>query len=140
MLVKGILTAEDARRSEDFGAEGVIISNHGGRQLEGAPATMDVLPEIVDAVGDRLDVLLDSGVRRGNDVLRAVALGAKAVLVGRAAAMGLAVGGQAGVSWMLSLLRSEMVRSMRLMGARSVAELDPSWVNRPASGKALSGV
>lgn len=139
MLVKGILTAEDARRCEDIGAEGVIISNHGGRQLEGAPATMDVLPEIVAAVGDRLDVLLDSGVRRGNDVLRAVALGAKAVLVGRITAMGLAIGGQAGVEWMLSLLRSEMVRSMRLMGAKSVADLDPSWVAHQLGDKSARG-
>jgi isopentenyl diphosphate isomerase/L-lactate dehydrogenase-like FMN-dependent dehydrogenase len=133
MLIKGILTAEDARRSADAGADGIVVSNHGGRQLEGAPSTIEVLPEIVDAIGDRLEVLLDSGVRRGNDVLRAVALGAKAVLVGRFAMFGLAAGGQAGVEQMLSVIRSDMVRSMRLMGATSVADLDRTWVASHAS-------
>jgi L-lactate dehydrogenase (cytochrome) len=133
MLIKGILTAEDARRSADAGADGIVVSNHGGRQLEGAPATIEVLPEIVDAIGDRLEVLLDSGVRRGNDVLRAVAIGAKAVLVGRFAMFGLATGGQAGVEQMLSVIRSDMVRSMRLMGATSVAALDRTWLASYAS-------
>lgn len=131
LLVKGVLTAEDAKRSEDLGADGVIVSNHGGRQLEGAPATIEVLPEIVEAVGDRLEVLLDSGVRRGNDVIRARALGAKAVLVGRLAAMGLAVGGEAGVDRMLGILRADLVRSMRLLGMTSIEEADSSWVVRP---------
>jgi isopentenyl diphosphate isomerase/L-lactate dehydrogenase-like FMN-dependent dehydrogenase len=139
MLIKGILTAEDARRSEDAGAEGVVVSNHGGRQLEGAPATIEVLPEIVDAVGDRLAVLLDSGVRRGNDVLRAVAIGARAVLIGRVAVMGLAVGGEAGVDRMLSIIRADIIRSMRLMGASSIGELDRSWLARYASEKGASG-
>ena len=138
MLIKGILTAEDARRSEDAGADGVVVSNHGGRQLEGAPATIEALPEIVDAVGDRLEVLLDSGVRRGNDVLRAVAIGAKAVLVGRLGAMGLAVGGEAGVDRMLSIIRADMVRSMRLLGASSIGELDRSWLARYGSEKPAS--
>ncbi len=138
MLIKGILTAEDARRSEDAGADGVVVSNHGGRQLEGAPATIEVLPEIVDAVGDRLEVLLDSGVRRGNDVLRAVAIGAKAVLIGRLAAMGLAVGGEAGVDRMLAIIRADMIRSMRLMGASSIGELDRSWLAKYGSEKAAS--
>jgi isopentenyl diphosphate isomerase/L-lactate dehydrogenase-like FMN-dependent dehydrogenase len=138
MLVKGILSAEDARRSEDAGADGVVVSNHGGRQLEGAPATIEVLPEIVDAVGDRLEVLLDSGVRRGNDVLRAVAIGAKAVLIGRLGAMGLAVGGEAGVNRMLSIIRADIVRSMRLLGASSIGELDRSWLAGYGSEKAAT--
>ncbi len=138
MLVKGILSADDARRSEDAGADGVVVSNHGGRQLEGAPATIEVLPEIVDAVGDRLEVLLDSGVRRGNDVLRAVAIGAKAVLIGRLGAMGLAVGGEAGVNRMLSIIRADIVRSMRLLGASSIGELDRSWLAAYGPEKAAS--
>jgi L-lactate dehydrogenase (cytochrome) len=132
LLVKGVLTAEDCRRARELGCEGVIVSNHGGRQLEGAPATMDVLPEIVAAVGDQMEVLLDSGVRRGGDVLRALALGAKAVLVGRPYIWGLALAGQDGVSHMLELLRAEMTRSMLLLGLPSVHDLDPSWVQAPA--------
>ena len=138
MLIKGVLTAEDARRSEDAGADGVVVSNHGGRQLEGAPATIEVLPEIVDAVGDRLEVVLDSGVRRGNDVLRAVAIGAKAVLIGRLSAMGLAVGGEAGVARMLSIIRADLTRSMRLIGASSIGELDRSWLAKYGSEKSAS--
>jgi len=106
----------------------VIVSNHGGRQLEGAPATIDVLPEIVSAVGDRLEVLLDGGVRRGGDVLKALALGAKAVLIGRPYVWGLALGGQAGVAHVLDLLRAEITRSMQLMGAASIHDLDPGWL------------
>ncbi|HEY2284313.1 MAG TPA: alpha-hydroxy acid oxidase [Streptosporangiaceae bacterium] len=141
LLVKGVLTAEDCRRARELGCDGVIVSNHGGRQLEGAPATMDVLPEIVAAVGDQLEVLVDSGVRRGGDVLRALALGAKAVLVGRPYIWGLALAGQDGVSHMLELLRAEMTRSMLLLGLPSVHDLDPSWVEayrRPA-GPAPAG-
>jgi L-lactate dehydrogenase (cytochrome) len=130
VLVKGVLTAADCRRALDLGCDGVIVSNHGGRQLDGAPATMQVLPEIVAAVGDQLEILLDGGVRRGSDVLKALALGAKAVLIGRPYVWGLALGGQDGVSHMLELLRAEMQRSMRLMGCASVHDLDDSWVGR----------
>ena len=98
VLVKGVLTAEDGRRALDLGCDGVVVSNHGGRQLDAAPATIDVLPEVVAAVGDKMEILVDSGVRRGSDVLKALALGAKAVLVGRPYVWGLAVGGQDGVS------------------------------------------
>ncbi|MBB5156476.1 alpha-hydroxy acid oxidase [Saccharopolyspora phatthalungensis] len=128
LVVKGLLTAEDARRAVDAGADAVIVSNHGGRQLDGAPATLHVLPRIVEAVGDTAEVLMDSGIRRGSDVLKALSLGAKAVLVGRLPTWGLAAGGTAGVERVLELLRSEMVRTMRLMGCRSVSELDPSWL------------
>ena len=128
VLVKGVLTAEDCRRAVDVGCNGVIVSNHGGRQLDGAPATIDVLPEIVAAVGDRLEILLDGGVRRGTDVLKALAVGAKAVLIGRPYVWGLALGGQDGVEHMLELLRTETKCSMQLMGCRSIRELDQSWL------------
>jgi L-lactate dehydrogenase (cytochrome) len=131
VLVKGVLTADDARRALDLGCDGVVVSNHGGRQLEGAPASITVLPEIAAAVGDQLEVLLDSGVRRGGDVLKALALGAKAVLVGRPYVWGLALGGQDGVSHMLELLRTEVERSMQLLGCPSVHDLDPSWLQAP---------
>jgi isopentenyl diphosphate isomerase/L-lactate dehydrogenase-like FMN-dependent dehydrogenase len=131
MLVKGILTAEDARQCLEIGADGVIVSNHGGRQLDGTPATMSVLPEIVDAVGGAADVLLDGGVRRGTDVIKALALGARAVLVGRAYLWGLAHDGEAGVATVLRLLRTELVRDLKLLGCPSVAHLDRSWVTTP---------
>ena len=110
MVVKGVMGAEDARRAVDAGADGIVISNHGGRQLEGAPATIDVLPEIVAEVGGDTTILLDSGVRRANDVARAVALGADAVLIGRMSVYGLALGGEAGVTRMLDLLHQELVQ------------------------------
>jgi isopentenyl diphosphate isomerase/L-lactate dehydrogenase-like FMN-dependent dehydrogenase len=128
LLVKGVLTGDDARRAVQSGADGVIVSNHGGRQLEGAPATIRVLPEVVEAVGAEAVVLLDSGVRRGGDVVKAVALGADAVLIGRAYLYGLAAGGQPGVARILELLRSEMARTMALMGCPSVSALDRDWV------------
>jgi len=128
LVVKGILTADDARRAVDCGADAIVVSNHGGRQLESAPATVHVLPEIAAAIGDSAEILLDSGVRRGNDVLKALALGARAVLVGRSVVYGLAVAGADGVSWVLDLLRTDMVRSMRLMGLTSVDAVDASWV------------
>jgi L-lactate dehydrogenase (cytochrome) len=128
LVIKGVLTGEDARRAVEVGADGVVVSNHGGRQLDGAPATIAVLPEVVDAVGPDVPVLLDSGVRRGVDVLKARALGARAVLIGRHAVWGLALGGAQGVQHMIEILRADMVRTMRLMGCRSVDELDGTWV------------
>jgi L-lactate dehydrogenase (cytochrome) len=133
LVVKGVLTSDDARRAIDLGCEGIVVSNHGGRQLESSPATIDVLPEIVAAVGDSAQVLLDSGVRRGGDVLKAIALGAKAVLIGRPYVWGLALGGQAGVEHMVEILRSEMIRTMRLMGCESIHDLDSSWLTRMGS-------
>ena len=131
LVVKGVLTAEDARRAVDEGADGVVVSNHGGRQLDGAPATLRVLPEIVRAVGGRTEVLLDGGIRRGGDVAKALCLGAKAVLVGRAYAYGLAAGGEPGVARAIEILQTELVRTMKLLGCASVADLDGSWVNAP---------
>lgn len=120
ILLKGILTAEDARLAVEHGAAAIVVSNHGGRQLDGSIASLDALPEIVDAVGDRIEVLLDGGIRRGTDVLTALALGARAVLVGRAAAWGLAAGGQAGVERVLQLLRDELSTSMAIVGAPTI--------------------
>lgn len=128
LLVKGLLTGEDARRAVDAGCEGVIVSNHGGRQLEAAPSAIDVLPEIAGAVGNTVEILLDGGIRRGGDVLKAVALGAKAVLIGRPYVWGLALGGDMGVQHVLELFRADMTRTMQLMGCESVDRLDPSWV------------
>ena len=128
LLLKGILTSADARKAVDHGVDGIIVSNHGGRQLAGAPASVEMLPEIVDAVGGRIEVLLDSGVRRGSDVVKALALGAKAVLVGRPYVYGLAAGGQAGVERALDILSSEIDRTMALMGAPTVADLNRSFL------------
>jgi isopentenyl diphosphate isomerase/L-lactate dehydrogenase-like FMN-dependent dehydrogenase len=123
ILVKGILTAEDARLAVEHGADGIVVSNHGGRQLDFSPATIDVLPEIVDAIGGRIPVLMDGGVRRGVDVIKAMALGADAVMVGRATAWGLAAAGEAGVADVLAILRDEFVNAMALSGCRHVQEV-----------------
>jgi L-lactate dehydrogenase (cytochrome) len=131
LVVKGLLTGEDAARAVDAGADAVIVSNHGGRQLDGTPSTLAVLPEVVDAVGGRAEVLLDGGVRRGADALKAVALGARAVLVGRPYLYGLAAGGQAGVERVLAILRAEMDHALTLLGCPAATDLDPSWL-RPA--------
>jgi isopentenyl diphosphate isomerase/L-lactate dehydrogenase-like FMN-dependent dehydrogenase len=128
MLVKGILTAEDAELALAAGADAIVVSNHGGRQLDCVPATVDQLPEVVDAVRGRVPVAMDGGIRRGVDVLKALALGADVVLVGRLTAMALAAGGAAGVYAALSLLRAELERSMLLAGRRTVKDLDRSMV------------
>ena len=119
VLVKGIVRADDAVTAVDHGAAGVVVSNHGGRQLDGAPPTAEVLPEVVAAVGDRVEVLVDGGIRRGSHVLRALALGARAVLVGRPVLWGLAVNGADGVSGMFSLLAAELDEAMALCGCPS---------------------
>jgi L-lactate dehydrogenase (cytochrome) len=129
MIVKGVMGAEDARRAVDAGADGIVVSNHGGRQLDGSPATIRVLPEIVAEVGGTTTILLDSGIRKANDVARAVALGADAVLIGRMSVFGLALGGAAGVTRMLTLLRQELVRTLRLLGVASIHDLDPSFIH-----------
>jgi 4-hydroxymandelate oxidase len=130
IVIKGIMTAEDARLAVDKGVDGIVVSNHGGRQLDGAPATIDVLPEIVEAVERRCEVLLDSGIRRGTDVLKALALGANAVLIGRAFMWGLAAGGEEGVARVLAMLRSELELAMALCGCRSVGEINRDLVRR----------
>jgi isopentenyl diphosphate isomerase/L-lactate dehydrogenase-like FMN-dependent dehydrogenase len=130
LVVKGVLTAHDARRAAEIGADAVIVSNHGGRQLDSAPASLAVLPEVVDAVGNQLDVLIDGGIRRGSDVAKAVAFGARAVLVGRPVVWGLAVAGPAGVTAVLQQLRKELTRTLQLLGRASVNELDADCAMR----------
>jgi L-lactate dehydrogenase (cytochrome) len=122
-IIKGILTVEDAGRSFDCGADAVVVSNHGGRQLDSAPSSISVLREVVEAVGERGDVLLDGGVRRGSDIAKALALGARACLVGRPYLYGLAAGGEGGVDRAFAILRSEFERTLRLMGCTSSAQL-----------------
>jgi isopentenyl diphosphate isomerase/L-lactate dehydrogenase-like FMN-dependent dehydrogenase len=134
VAVKGVLTAVDARRAVDAGVDAVIVSNHGGRQLDGDPATVRVLPEIVDAVGGQTEILVDGGVRRGADIARAVALGARAVLIGRPYIYGLAAAGTGGVHRVIGILRDELTRTMQLLGCPSIKELDASWVSTPAGG------
>jgi 4-hydroxymandelate oxidase len=128
VLVKGILTAEDAQRAAEHGAAGVIVSNHGGRQLDGVLSGADALPEVVQAVGDRVDVLVDGGIRRGTDVVKALALGARAVLLGRPVVSGLAVAGSEGVARVIEILRREFDNALGLIGAPRAAELDSSFL------------
>ena len=127
---KGVLTREDARAAVDVGASAVFVSNHGGRQLEAAPAPLDALVEVVDEIGDQVPVVMDGGVRRGSDVILALALGATAVGIGRLAAMGLAAGGKGGVARTLELFREELVTTMALIGCDRVDQLDRSRLQR----------
>jgi isopentenyl diphosphate isomerase/L-lactate dehydrogenase-like FMN-dependent dehydrogenase len=131
LAVKGVLTPDDARRAVDAGSDVVIVSNHGGRQLDGAPASFRVLPAIVDALAGDAAVVLDSGIRRGSDVVKALAAGADAVMIGRAYLYGLAAGGEPGVRRILEVLHDEMVRTMSLMGCSSVSDLDRTWLELP---------
>ena len=133
IVVKGVLTTEDAQRALDHGAAAVVVSNHGGRQLDGAPATLRILPEIVAAVNGKAEVLLDSGIRRGSDVVKAICLGARAVLCGRAYAYGLAAAGGTGVVRALDILRADLERTLRLLGCASIHELNSSYVDVPRS-------
>lgn len=138
LIIKGILTVADARKAASLGVDGIIVSNHGGRQLDGSPASITVLPEIADAVGHDVEILLDSGIQRGSDVVKALALGAKAVLVGRYPTYGLAVAGSDGALHTLEILRAELVRTMRLLGCGSVDELDATWVRGAVPPSAAS--
>jgi L-lactate dehydrogenase (cytochrome) len=131
IVVKGVHTADDARQAIDHGASAVVVSNHGGRQLDGVAPTLRVLPEVIDAVGGRIEVLLDGGIRRGSDVVKALCLGARAVLIGRAYAYGLGAAGQAGVARTIDILRADIVRTMKLLGCGRVGELDQSFVGMP---------
>jgi 4-hydroxymandelate oxidase len=130
LVVKGILTAEDARLAVEHGAAGIVVSNHGGRQLDRTSATIDVLEEIVDAVAGRAEVYLDGGVRRGTDVLVALALGARAVFVGRPHVFALAANGEAGVAAMLGIVRDELENAMRLLGTPRLADVGRAHVGR----------
>jgi len=128
IVVKGVHTGDDARRAIDAGASAIVVSNHGGRQLDGVPASLRSLPEVVEAVRGRVDVLMDGGVRRGGDVVKALCLGARAVLVGRAYAWGLGAAGGQGVSRAIEILRTDIVRTMKLLGCGAIADLDRSYV------------
>jgi L-lactate dehydrogenase (cytochrome) len=131
IVVKGIHTADDARHAVDAGAEGIVVSNHGGRQLDGVAPTLRILPEVVEAVGDRVEVLFDGGIRRGSDIVKALSLGARAVLVGRAYIYGLGAAGGPGVARAIEILRADVSRTMKLLGCGSIAELDRSFLELP---------
>jgi 4-hydroxymandelate oxidase len=131
VLLKGVLTGEDAERGFAAGASGIIVSNHGARNLDTVPATIDALPEVADRVRGRIPVLVDGGIRRGTDIVKAVALGADAVLIGRPYCYGLAVGGAAGVQRVIEILRTELEMAMQLMGRRSLKEIDRSALWSP---------
>jgi isopentenyl diphosphate isomerase/L-lactate dehydrogenase-like FMN-dependent dehydrogenase len=132
IVIKGIHTGDDARRAVDVGANALVVSNHGGRQLDGVAPTLRILPEVVASVGDRIEVLLDGGIRRGSDIVKALCLGARAVMVGRAYAYGLGAAGGAGVARAIEILRSDLVRTLKLLGCASIAELDRSYIDVPA--------
>ncbi|MGA8620829.1 MAG: alpha-hydroxy acid oxidase [Candidatus Sulfotelmatobacter sp.] len=133
IVVKGVLTGDDARRAIDEGAAAISVSNHGGRQLDGVPASLRALPEVVDAAKGQIEVLMDGGIRRGTDVAKTLCMGARAVLCGRAYAYGLAAAGEAGVDRAIEILRVDLERTLRLLGCPSVAMLDRSYVNVPKS-------
>jgi isopentenyl diphosphate isomerase/L-lactate dehydrogenase-like FMN-dependent dehydrogenase len=133
IIVKGVLTGDDARRSIDEGAAAISVSNHGGRQLDGVQSSLRALPEVVKAVNGQIEVLMDGGIRRGTDIAKALCMGARAVLCGRAYAYGLAAAGEAGVDRAIEILRADLDRTLRLLGCASVAELDASYVNVPKS-------
>jgi len=134
VVVKGVHTGDAARRALDVGADAVVVSNHGGRQLDGVPASLRALPEVLEAVNGRIEVLMDGGIRRGGDIVKAICLGARAVLVGRAYAWALGAAGGPGVARAIDILRTDIVRTMRLLGCPSIRDLDRSYIEvRPAT-------
>jgi L-lactate dehydrogenase (cytochrome) len=128
IVVKGVMTADDARRSVDEGAQGIVVSTHAGRQLDGVAASLRVLPGIVEAVKGKTEILFDGGIRRGADVVRAMALGADAVLLGRGYAYGLAAAGDAGVERAIEIFRADIIRTLTLLGCPGIAQIDSSYV------------
>src|SRR5947207_9855007 len=132
IVIKGVHTGEDARRAADMGADALVVSNHGGRQLDGVAPTLRMLPEVLASVGDRIEVLIDGGIRRGSDIVKALCIGARAVLVGRAYAYGLGAAGGEGVARAIEILRIDLIRTLKLLGCASLAELDRSFVDVPA--------
>jgi L-lactate dehydrogenase (cytochrome) len=124
LILKGILDVEDAEIAAKSGAQALVVSNHGGRQLDGAPSTIEVLPEIVDTVGSKIEIMFDGGIRSGQDVMRALALGAKSCMIGRAYAHGLGAGGEAGVAKAIDIIRNELSTTMGLCGVNTIAEID----------------
>jgi L-lactate dehydrogenase (cytochrome) len=128
IVMKGVVTADDARRAVDEGAEGIVVSNHGGRQLDSVPGSLRTMPGIVEAVHNRCEIIFDGGIRRGSDIVKALCLGAKAVLLGRGYAYGMAAAGDAGVERAMEIFRADLVRTMKLLGATSIAELNGSLI------------
>jgi L-lactate dehydrogenase (cytochrome) len=128
IVIKGVMTAEDAKRSVDEGAQGIVVSTHAGRQLDGVAGSLRVLPGIVEAVGDKTEVLFDGGIRRGADVVRAMGLGAKAVLLGRGYAYGMAAAGDAGIERAIEIFRADIIRTLKLLGCPSISQVDSSYV------------
>jgi L-lactate dehydrogenase (cytochrome) len=131
IVIKGIHIADDARRAVDVGAKALVVSNHGGRQLDNVTPTLRILPEVADTVGDQIEVLLDGGIRRGSDIVKALCLGARAVMAGRAYAYGLGAAGGAGVARAIEILRADLIRTLKLLGCPSVVDLDRSYVDVP---------
>jgi L-lactate dehydrogenase (cytochrome) len=132
IVAKGVHTADDARKAVDHGAAAIVVSNHGARQLDGVAATIRVLPEVVQAVNGQTEILLDGGIRRGSDIVKAICMGARAVLIGRAYAYGLGAGGRAGVTRALQILKSDVIRTMKLLGIGAIKDLDGSFVDVPS--------
>jgi L-lactate dehydrogenase (cytochrome) len=132
IVVKGVHRGDDARQAIDVGADAVVVSNHGGRQLDGVHGTLRVLPEVVAAVNGQAEVMLDGGIRRGSDIVKALCLGAKAVLIGRAYAYGLGAAGGPGVARAIEILQADVMRTIKLLGCPSVSALDGSYVDVPA--------
>jgi L-lactate dehydrogenase (cytochrome) len=128
IVMKGVMTADDAKRSVDHGAQGIVVSTHAGRQLDCVAGSLRVLPGIVEAVGDKIDVLFDGGIRRGSDVVKAVGLGAKAVLLGRGYAYGMAAAGDAGIERAIEIFRADIIRTLKLLGCSSISQVDSSYV------------
>ncbi len=128
IVMKGVMTVDDAKRSVDHGAQGIVVSTHAGRQLDGCAASLRVLPGIVEAVGDKTEVIFDGGIRRGSDVVKAIAMGAKAVLLGRGYAYGMAAGGDAGIARALEIFEADIVRTLKLLGCTSMSQLDSSYI------------
>jgi isopentenyl diphosphate isomerase/L-lactate dehydrogenase-like FMN-dependent dehydrogenase len=133
IVVKGLLTTDDARRAVDEGADAIVVSNHGGRQLDTVSPTLRALPEVAAAVGGQVEVLVDGGIRRGSDVVKAICLGARAVLIGRAYGYGLGAAGAPGVARAIEILRTDIQRTLKLLGCSSLTELDHSFVDVPGS-------
>lgn len=140
LAIKGIMTAEDARMAVAHGMDAVIVSNHGGRQLDGVPGAIEVLPEVIDAVNGRAEVILDGGVRRGSDAVKAIALGARACMVGRPYLYGLAADGERGVDQVLSLLRADIERTLTLLGCKTLPALDRSFIREERVASAEPGI
>ena len=135
IVVKGVHIGDDARKAIDLGADAVVVSNHGARQLDSVAPTIRVLSEVVNAVNQQVDVLLDGGIRRGGDVVKALSLGAKSVLIGRAYAYGLGAAGGAGVARAIDIIKTDVLRTMKLLGCSSVKELNSSYVTIPDNWK-----